>query len=153
MAELQSFLALEGELTTRLREQLAAAGLPKVHVLGAADLAGVTEEKQLVPAVHLVFQDYSVLESRADGTAARIGQTWLAVVTTRNTRALKTGAAARAEAGPLALLVARALMGWQPPSAAKRLQLVQGPGMGFNAGFAYLPLAVQTEILIKPEPA
>lgn len=153
MAELQSFLALEPELMARLRERLDAAGLPKVHVLGAADLAGVTEEKQIVPAVHLVYQGHSVLESRADGTAARIGQTWLAVVATRNTRTVKTGAAARAEAGPLALLVARALMGWQPPSAAKRLHLVQGPGAGFNAGFAYLPLAVQAEILIKTEPA
>lgn len=148
MGASDNFLALEPELMARLRQQLAALQ-PAVHVLSSADLADVTEEKQLTPAVHLVYQGYRVKESREDGAAARLEQTWLAVVTTRNARGLKTGDAARAQAGPLARQVIAALMGWRPASAAKVLLLAEGPGAGFSAGFQYLPLAFKTEIMIK----
>lgn len=148
MSSADNFLALEPELVERLRTRLAGL-TPPVHVLTAADLDGVTEEKQLVPAVHVVYQAYRVAESRDDGLAARVDQTWLAVVTTRNARGLKSGAAARSEAGPLARKVAAALMGWRPPSASKPLRLVDGPGAGLSAGFAYLPLAFKAETLIK----
>jgi len=143
-----NFLALESELIARLREQLAGHQ-PAVHVLSAADLDGVIEEKQLTPAVHLVYQGYRVAEGRSDGRAARIEQTWLAVVATRNTRALKTGDAARAQAGPLAQRVITALMGWQPASATKPLRLDSGPAAGFSAGHQYLPLAFVAETLAK----
>ena len=148
MGDPLNFLALEHELIARLQAQLASCQ-PPVHVLSAADLAGVMEEKQLTPAVHVVYQGYRVAEGRTDQKAARIEQTWLAVVTTRNTRALKTGEAARAQAGPLAQQVVAALMGWQPASASKPLRLESGPSAGFSAGYQYLPLAFVAETVVK----
>lgn len=146
----ESFLAIESALVARLKAQLAAAGHPKVHVLTTADLDAVTEEKQLVPAVHVVFSGFGVAETAHNARAARITQTWLAVVVTRNTRTLKAGDAARAGAGELATHVAAALMGWQPGPATKPLRLVGGPGAGYGAGHLYLPMAFEAEIVLKP---
>lgn len=148
---LENLLQLEDEMLRRLKDQLAGLR-PAVHVLTAADLADVTEEKQLSPAVHLVYQRYRVVESRMDGRAARIAQVWMPVVCVRNTRTTRTGAAARNEAGALAAQVTQALMGWQPPSAVKPLQLVPAPGAGFSKTFQYLPLAFEAEIVIKTYP-
>jgi hypothetical protein len=146
----ESFLAIEPELVARLKARLAAAGHPKVHVLTAAELGDVLEEKQLVPAVHVVFQGYGVAETNHNARAARVTQTWLAVVATRNARTLKAGDAARSQAGELAGHVAGALMGWQPAVAARPLRLVGGPGAGFTAGHQYIPLAFEAEIILKP---
>ena len=144
-------LAIEAELVARLQERLAASGMPQVYVLTAADLAGVTEEKQLVPAVHVVYQGYGVAETSHNGRAARVTQTWLAVVATRNARGIKAGEAARAQAGELAGHASAALMGWKPGAAAKPLRLVPGPGAGFSAGHQYLPLAFEAEIVLQAD--
>lgn len=146
---LANLLALEPELMARLQSALAAT-TPKVHVLSADDLAGVKEEQQLVPAVHLVYQGYRVAESRHDGKAARINQTWLAVVVTRNVANLKSADAARKQAGTLAGRVTQALMGFKAASASGPLKLVSGPGAGFNKGFGYLPLAFEVELALVP---
>ncbi|MBH2010289.1 MAG: DUF1834 family protein [Xanthomonadaceae bacterium] len=143
-----NFLAIEDELMARLTERLASQR-PAVHVLSAADLDGVIEEKQLTPAVHVVYQGYSVAEAGSAGKVARIEQTWLVVVATRNTRSLKAGDAARAQSGELARLVMGSLMGWRPASASKPLRLVSGPSAGFSAGHHYLPLAFVAEIVAK----
>jgi hypothetical protein len=148
---MDNLLQLEPELLARLKEQLADVR-PAVHLLSAADLAGVEEEKQLSPAVHLVYQRYRVAESRSDGRAARITQTWLPVVAVRNASTTKTGTAGRIQAGALAARVMRALVGWQPPSATKPLQLVAAPPAGFSKTFQYLPLAVEAEIVFKTNP-
>ncbi|MBB5204404.1 hypothetical protein HNQ51_001718 [Inhella inkyongensis] len=140
------FWALEAELLERLRASLSGTQ-PGLHLLGAADLAGVTEERQLSPAVHVIYQGYQVLEQR--GKVARLQQTWLVVVATRNVRALKAGAEAGGRAGLLAGQVMQALMGWQPPSAAKPLALSAAPGPRFQAGHQYLPLAFSTELVLK----
>lgn len=147
MNNLENLLALEAVLLARLVEQLADLA-PKVHVLAAADLAGVTEATQLTPAVHVVYQGYRVLESKPDGRATRIEQTWLATVASRNMATLRTGSAARADAGLIARRVCQALMGFKPPHASKPLRLAEGPGAGFNAGFQYLPLAFVAELVL-----
>lgn len=143
-----SFLALEAVLIERLADQLADLA-PKVHVLAAADLSGVTESTQLTPAVHVVYHGYRVVESKPDGRAARIEQTWLATVASRNMATLRTGSAARADAGLIAQRVCQALMGFRPPVASKPLRLTDGPGAGFNAGFQYLPLAFVAELVLS----
>jgi hypothetical protein len=146
---LANLLALEPELMARLKSALADQ-TPSVYVLSADDLAGVKEEQQLVPAVHLVYQGYRVTESRHDGKASRINQTWLAVVVTRNVANLKSADAARKQAGTLAGLVTQALMGFKAASAAGPLKLASGPGAGFNKGFGYLPLAFEVELALVP---
>lgn len=143
-----NFLALEPELVARLRDKLAAQ-VPLVHVLTSSELTDVLEEKQLTPAVHVMYQGYRPLESRSDGSVIRVQQTWLVVVTTRNTRNLASGGDARQEAGALAGLVSSALMGFQPASACKPLILAAGPSAVYNAGHQYLPLAFDAELVLK----
>ena len=146
-----NLLAIEAELVQRLQQRLAPLR-PAVHVLTAADLADVTEEKQLCPAVHVIYQGYTPTESRADGRAVRIEQTWLAVVAVRNARAVQSGAAARAEAGALAQQVLLALQGWQPADATKPLQLASAPNAGYSAGYQYVPLAFTAELICRTTP-
>lgn len=143
-----NFLALEPELVARLRDKLAGQ-MSKVHVLTAPELADVLEEKQLTPAVHVMYQGYRPLESRADGTACRIEQTWLIVITARNTRNLASGSDARQDVGALATLVTGALMGFVPTSAAKPLTLAAAPNAEYSGGHQYLPLAFKAEIVLK----
>lgn len=144
-----SLTALEPAIVERLRERLPQTGPDRVHVLTASDLANITEGSQPSPAVHVVLQSWSVAESRGDGRAARLLQTWLAVVAVRNLRDGKSGSQARADAGALASIVATSLMGWQPDGAAAPLQLVTPPGAGYAAGYMYLPLAVAAQVVLQ----
>lgn len=148
MNSLDNLMVLEPQIVARLNEHLAGLS-PKVHVLAAADLAGVTEATQVTPAVHVVYQNYRVVETRSDGKTARVEQTWLAIVATKNVKDTRSGAAARAEAGVIAARVAKALMGFKAESASKPFSLAQGPGAGFSNGFAYLPLAFVAELALS----
>ncbi|CQR43720.1 conserved hypothetical protein [Thiomonas sp. CB3] len=147
----ESLTAIEPQLVARLQSRLPQTGAGKVHVLTAAELANLSESTQPSPAVHIVLSGMTVAESRPDGKAARLTQTWLAVIAVRNLASGKTGAAARADAGQLAGTVAAALTGWQPLSARKPLQLVTPPGAGYSAGYMYLPIAVATDVLVQQE--
>jgi hypothetical protein len=144
----ENFFTLEQLLVDRLTLELADL-TPKVKILTAADLAGVSEEQQITPAIHLVYRGYRPTDVRTDGKAARLQQTWLAVVATRNARQLRSGEAARADAGQIAQRVLRALMGYQPTGSSKPLMLTDGPEAGFNGGFQYLPLAFTAELAIS----
>lgn len=145
---LDNLLLLEPELMARLKTELSGL-TPPVHVLSKDDLAGVKEEQQLVPAVHLVYQGYRVVEaSRADGKAARIEQTWLAVVVTRNVANLKSSDAARKQAGVLCAKVLAGLMGFKAAGAAGPLKLATPPAAGFSKGFGYVPLAFTAELAL-----
>ena len=145
---MNDFLALGPELMARLRDCLPSG----LHVLSAADLSGVTEERQLTPAVHVVYQGYQVQEASHNGKTARLQQTWLVVVATRNVRGLASGGDARAQAGNLAAGVLQALMGHLLPSAIKPLTLGSAPAARYSAGAQYLPLAFSTELICKPIP-
>lgn len=146
------FLAVEPHLVARL--QAALAGLsPAVHVLTAADLAGVAEARQLVPAVHVVWGGFRVLQSRSDGGQARLQNTWLAVTAVRNVSGIREGAATRAEATQLVATVGGALMGFRPPNVSGPLMLAPSPMAKFAAGFMYLPLAftVESQFVRSPD--
>lgn len=143
-----NLLAAEADIVARLTAKLADQ-MPKVHVLTAADVAGVLQEQQLTPAVHVVYSTSKVTEARYDGKTARMAQTWLAVVVTRNARNLVSGSDARNETGELAGAVFVALAGHKPASCSKPLIPVTPPGGGYSGGFAYLPLAFETEIVIS----
>lgn len=142
---MNDLLALGSELIARLRTGLP----PEAHVLSAADLASVTEERQLTPAVHVVYQGYRPLENGATGQVVRIEQTWLVVVTTRNVRALASGSATRLAAGELSAAVLRTLLGFKAASATKPLQLSNAPPARYTAGAQYLPLAFAAEMVVR----
>lgn len=66
-AHTNNFLAAEPAIVQRLQDVLADL-TPKVTVLTSADLAGVKEQGQTVPAVHVVWSGFRVQESpRTDG--------------------------------------------------------------------------------------
>lgn len=147
MSAPDNFLWLEPLLIQRLTDQLGSL-MPKVKVLRAADLEGVMEEKQVTPAVHLVYRGYRVAQNNHGNDTARIEQIWLAIVATRNMKAMRTGEAARADAGVIAQRVLKALMGYSAPGTSKPLRLAEAPEAGFNAGFQYLPLGFVAELAV-----
>ena len=143
-----NFLEPEPHIVARLKEALAGQQ-PAVHVLTAADLSGLKEDSQPVPAVHVVWNGFRVLESRADGAASRLDHTWLIVAAVRNVRTLKSGQAARQQAGELAARAGAALMGWRPPNVAGPLRLAPSPAAGYSSGYLYLPLAFLVESVFQ----
>ncbi|QNK69193.1 hypothetical protein [Variovorax sp. PAMC26660] len=138
------YLAVEAHLVARLKEKLAGMS-PAVHVLTAADLADVAEANQPVPAVHVIYRNFRVLESRSDGRLAKLDHTWLAVTATRNVGGNRSGAAARRDASQLMAKVGAALMGFRAPLTSSPMRLTPGPGPGYKAGYQYLPLAFLVE--------
>lgn len=141
-----NFLVLEQAIADRLTEQLADM-TPVVKVLTSKDLAGVTEDQQITPAVHVIYKGYRMVEGRTDGNTARVEQTWLAVVATRNAKTQRTGTAARADAGLIARRVLSALMAFKPDGCSKPLRLTDAPDGGGTSGFAYLPLGFTAELV------
>jgi hypothetical protein len=152
-------LVLQREIAALLTARLAALR-PAVHVLTPADLAGEEADAagkapgkaHPVPAVNVVYLGNKLSTAqerqRRDGRATLLAQLFALEVVTRNVASLKTGAAARAEGGELAMAVFRAAVGEQLPSAASPLAFVPGPGPTYRAGMQYLPLVVQADLLI-----
>lgn len=138
------------DMEAAIAERLIAA-LPDVHVMTAADLASVTEDRQPTPAVHVVYQNYRVAETRPDGKAAVIEQSWLVVAVAKDVSSMRSGKASRLAAGELAEQVLPQLMGWKAPEAAGPLILSTPPNPAYSNGITYLPLAftVKTAIKIK----
>ncbi len=137
-----SFLSLESALVDRLKATLPS----DVHVLTAADLAGVAEGSQPTPAVHVVYGGYRVVE--ANSGFSTIEQTWYAVVTVRNVRGVKSGAGARNEADALLDAVYAALAAYKPPNA-RPLAITNAPKPQTTAGFMYFPLAFNSTITMR----
>lgn len=138
------YLAAEALIIARLEDRLAADG---VKVLAAADLAGVEERKQIVPAVHVLYDGDRLGQSVSRGIQHQVYQRWFAVVAVRNARGQATGAAARSAAGPLITKTIQALAGWAPSSDHQPLVRVSAPRPRFSpGGFAYFPLAFETRI-------
>jgi len=139
-----NFLAAEPHIVQRLQDALAADPLPgpAVKVLTAADLAGVKEQAQLVPAVHVIWSGFRVMDGRADGVASKLRHTWIISAAVRNLHGGRGGSAARQEAGELLARAGAALMGFRPPGVAGPMVLApETPPAHFSGGFMYLPLA------------
>lgn len=144
-----NFLALEPLIVARLKSVLPA----DVHVLSAADLAGVAESAQPTPAVHVLYRGYRVRDADVPAFAS-IEQTWLTVIAARNLTDLASGSDARQAAGPLAADVIDALYQhrFSELSGARPLRITQAPEAGYRAGYFYLPLGWICPITFKPAP-
>lgn len=140
-----NFLYLEPLIKDALRARLD----PHVFVLSAADLHGVAEEDQLVPAVHVLYTGY---RTAGAGCASHAGitQQWLTVVAVAHTGDITGGEDARRLAGPIAAAVFAALHYRSFPDASP-LQLTQAPAAGFTDGFFYLPLAWEALLTLETE--
>ncbi|WP_428243006.1 phage tail terminator protein [Gynuella sp.] len=138
-----------GDIETAIVEQLKSKLDRSTYVLTSRELSEIDEERQPTPAVHVIYNGYRVIESRADGSAARIEQNWLAVIAVRNQRQPGSGSAARTDAVNLLTPTANALMGFKPDVASKPLRLTNAPAAGNARGFMYVPLAFSVETILK----
>lgn len=143
-----NFLAPEPHIVARLQEALAGLE-PAVHVLTEADLADVKEQSQLVPAVHVIWNGFRVMEAGALGRKAQLEHTWLCVAAVRNVAGARSGAAARQEAGELIARAGGALAGFKPPGVISPMQLAPGPRGSSSKGFVYVPLAFKVETIFS----
>lgn len=141
-----NFLAIEPHLVERLKEALADL-TPAVFVLTESDLAGVKEAAQHVPAVHVIWNGFQVLEANGLGDRARLEHTWLCVAAVRNVADTRRGAAARQEAGELVARAGAALMGFRPPGTQHPLRLAPAPRSWASKGYVYVPLAFTVETM------
>lgn len=158
---LTNLLVLQDELVAHLKAALADIR-PAVHVLAPSDLASKTDTKGVVtvvqptPAVNVIFMGLrpstDADKQRADGRAMLLQQLFVAEVVTRNVRDLKTGTAARNEAGELAARVLLALMATKLPSATGVLKIRPGVGPVYQGGNQYLPLTIETALQVVKEP-
>jgi hypothetical protein len=142
-----NLLALRAPLLERLRTALP----PAVQVLTAVNLGALIYGTQVAPAVYLIYLGGTVAESRPDGLAVRIEQTWQAVVCARNVGAQQSGAPAQDEAGALAGAVLDALVGCVLEGSSKPLKLAAMPYGGDNpeATAQLLPLSFAAEITYR----
>lgn len=146
------FLSAEPLFVARLTERLADLD-PRPHVLTAPDLAGVTEEQQLSPAVHIVYLGSALSQETGDGLITQIEQTWLTVIAVRHVASIRSGDAARADASVLLDAVWAALAGWRPSDDLRRLRPATPPRSGYTAGFGYYPLAWTTRLQMRGDGA
>ena len=146
IAEANNFMALEPHLVALVREAVAD-WRPVVHVLTAADLAGVKESAQRTPAVHVIYGGWRVAEDI--GTSVRLTHTWYVVAAVRNVADARAGSAARQDAGLLLAWVTGALLAARVPGATQPLALVTPPPAQYAAGFQYIPAAFQAETIFR----
>lgn len=145
-------LAAESLLVARLQERLAHLD-PRPHVVTAPDLAGVAEEQQFTPAVHVVYAGHRIAQEQGNGQIVEIEQTWHTVVAVRNVRSVRSGAAARADASVIMAAVFRALAGWKPDMPNVRaLRPANSVSAGYTTGFGYYPLSWTLRMQVRGEP-
>lgn len=137
-------MTLEPLLIERLKSALDG-NTPAVHVLAAADLAGVLEERQLVPAVHVLFAGLRPLSANVHDTLVEC--IWNTVVSVRNASSQGQGAPGRVDTNALAIAIYASLVGWTPPGHSSPLTLASGAPGGASNGFFYLPLTWRTEFV------
>lgn len=153
-----NLLVLQDELVAHLKAELADIR-PSVHILKPSDLASKTDTKgnitvaQPTPAVNVVLMGMrpstDPSKQRSDGRAMLIQQLFVAEVVTRNVASLKDGAAARNDAGELAMRVLLALMATKLPSATGFLKIPPGVGPVYQGGMQYLPISIETALLVE----
>lgn len=141
-----NWLALEDPLLELIKRAVESVK-PAVHVLTAADLADLKESAQKTPAVHLIYGGYRIADDV--GTSLLLAHKWYAVVAVRNVAMPRSGQAARQAAGPLVARVVGALVGAQVVGATRPLTLVTPPPAKFQAGYQYIPSAVEAETVFR----
>lgn len=144
---MNNHLALEQLLVERLRQ-----AVPEFRdVLGMSDLAAMQESGQITPAAHVIYQGDAIPSgsSAGQGAAQMVVQTWLVVIAVYSARDTGGGAGSREEAGPLISAVLDALSGWAPGNGFRPLTRVNAPRPGFNAGYAYFPLAFEARMVTR----
>jgi len=148
-----SFAGVESAIIARLDAKIRAPKIVRA-VLSSADLAGIQEQGQPTPALHVLLARYRVADGTTDGTRVLMEQTWWIVASVSNALAGRGAgtatAKAREDAGVILDAVAPALMGWRPPvDGCSPLRMIDPPQPEVGERFAYYPLAFAVESVIN----
>lgn len=135
------YFGIEPLLMARLRERVPGARA----ILSAADLAGVQEQQQADPALHVFYMGDRFGDSARGGACVEIQQTWAVVVVVRELRA---AAVTRASAGELVGAVIAAVQGWQAGPDYGPLRRIEAPQPIYRpGGWCYFPLYFLARVL------
>ena len=141
-------LALEPLIVARLRTLPGLLG-----VYGAAEFADLAKAGKPSPCAYVLYGGYSVIESDTDGTAARVQEQYLVVLSLKHAGPSAGGAQVRAEAPAEIAAVVGALMGWQPDARSyKALRLAAAPRPEPMSGRLLFPLAFAVEHVVTAVP-
>ncbi len=135
-----TYLRAEQLIKQRLVDQVTE--VPEHNILSAADLEGIKENSQPVPALHVVFFDDNPTANKNETVSIQQSteQNWLITVAVRNVRD-KSGESARDEAGLLINQVLQALNGWHPDLGFMRMSRKKSPYRPtYRNGFFYFPM-------------
>lgn len=142
---MDDYLAAESAIVAQLKDRVA-----NVHILSAAELAGVPQKGQVTPAVHVIYGGDQVPTASADrgysGKPQKVLQKWLAVIAVRNAGSQVTGEKQREQAGPIISQVIAALAGFEAGKGFGPMMRINAPAPAYNGTFAYFPLQFTTEV-------
>lgn len=148
--ETNDFMAVEPHLVELVRQAVQGMS-PAVHVLTSAEIADVTESRQRTPAIHVIYGGYRIAEDQR--IAWRLEHTWYVVAAVSTAATVRSGQAARQDAGKLAARVVGILAGASVEGASQPLTLISPPPARYSAGHQYLPSAFLVETIFrKPQP-
>lgn len=135
-------LSLEPLLRSRL------ADIPGIRgVYGLTDPG--SEKVRPAPCCYVAYDDYSVLETGPDGTAARVSVRWVVIVAAKNVARAGDGQPAREDANAIVNAVLQRLMGWQASPAHSPLMLAPAAGAEYSGGTQFVPLGFEVEQVLS----
>lgn len=140
-----NFMLAEDGIVERLKATLQAGPDAWARAIGTrTELAAVTEEMQLAPAVYVVYDGFAVLA--ASEFEATLSHRWFVVIAVASAAQQREASARNRLAGPYMHDVLAALHGFQAPQCRSPLVPVTPPRPYFSpAKFAYYPLAFMCE--------
>ncbi len=132
-----------------LLEEKIKADVPGfTKVADAADLAGVKNSAQVVPACYVVYAGHVPGPMLRGSKHVSWDQTWLTVVVTRSAQEAKSGGGARRLAGPFCGALIKAISGWTAADYVQPAEPIAPPAkpLLITAGTLYVPLAWRVRI-------
>lgn len=132
-----------------LLERLRAALPPTLQVAPTPSLEALLFGPA-APGVYLLYGGTKVAESRPDGRAVRLTQSWRVLIIARHVATAPGMLGAQDDAGTLADSILDSLLGWPPAPDAKPLHLVECPPIDLGeATVDVIALAFETEVVYR----
>ena len=140
-----NFMLAEAGIVNKLTADLQTGPDRWARLIGTrTELAAVTEDMQMAPAVYVVYDGFAVLE--ADEYQAKLLHRWFVVIAVSDATKQREAAPRNQVAGPYMRDVLASLHGYWPPECKGALIPVTPPKPYYSdAKFAYFPLAFTVE--------